>query len=233
MEYLVMRIFACLLIFLCCICTTYAQSVAVSQKTFLALGDSYTIGESVDASERWPVQLAHYINNDQRGFSMADPVIIARTGWTTQELHSAIKEKSPDHDFDLVSLLIGVNNQYRDYPIEDYPQEFERLLDLAIAFARGDKEHVIVVSIPDYGFTPFGEKNKDKITPGIEAYNKINKKISDIRGVKYYNITDISQQGLKYPSLVANDGLHPSGRQYGKWIETITRDDGFWSIFQQ
>ncbi|WP_255518127.1 SGNH/GDSL hydrolase family protein [Fulvivirga sp. M361] len=194
--------------------------------------DSYTIGESVNASERWPVQLVERVNNSQDRFVMTTPTIIAQTGWTAQELRSAIDEKHPGSDFDLVSLLIGVNNQYRDYPIEDYPKEFESLLNMAIEFARGSAKNVIVLSIPDYGYTPFGNPKKDRISAGIKAYNEINKRITDEKGVNYYNITDISKQGLEKPMLIAKDGLHPSGKQYSLWIEQVIRDEGFWKIFK-
>lgn len=200
---------------------------------FLALGDSYTIGESVAESDRWPVLLANSINNGEYGFSISIPDMIATTGWTTQELKAAIDEQKPDKDYDLVSLLIGVNNQYRGYPLEEYPDQFHELLDLAIAHAAGDKNRVIVLSIPDYGFTPFGQPKQEKISKGIDEYNSINRRITEDRGVRYYNITDISRNGLTETSLVASDKLHPSGEQYKLWVDRIIGDASFFKIFDQ
>jgi len=189
----------------------------------LALGDSYTIGESVSESSRWPVQLADSLNN--RGLSIKNPVIIARTGWRTDELKKAIEDKKPEKNYDLVGMLIGVNNQYQGKSPESYRPEFEELLDLAIAHADGDKSRVFVVSIPDYGYTPFGKKNQEKISKELDTYNKINKTLTEARGINYYYITDISR---KYDdALVAEDGLHPSGKQYALWVQEILKDEQF------
>lgn len=196
----------------------------------LALGDSYTIGESVAKTERWPVQLADSL--ESHGITVDTVAIIATTGWTTEDLLQAIDGKElEDQGFDMVSLLIGVNDQYQGKPVHDYPDHFRQLLDSAIAYAGGDTNSVFVVSIPDYAFTTFGqskgEANAKRISWELDAYNAINKSICDLYGVRYFYITDISRRGLEYPALVAGDGLHPSGKQYGLWIERIARSAFF------
>lgn len=195
--------------------------------TYLALGDSYTIGHSVSEQERWPVQLVDMLNRSDHKAVLEHPDIIAKTGWTTQELRNAVEDQNKSRDYGLVSLLIGVNNQYRGYPLEDYPSEFEMLLNIAIAHAGGDRSRVFVVSIPDYGYTPFGQSSREKITTEIDAYNEINKRITQEKDIKYIYITDISRRGLDDPSLVAEDGLHPSGRQYQLWVQKMLSDSSF------
>ncbi len=192
-------------------------------KSFLALGDSYTIGESVSEVERWPVQLADRIQG--KGVSL-DPVkIIATTGWTTDELQSAIKKSGLDGErYDLVSLLIGVNNQYRGYPISNYKTEFEQLLKQAIQFAGGNSKHVFVVSIPDYGVTPFAEeKGKDPkvIASELDQYNEIALGFCDRYDVAYFDITSDSRKAKNDPDLIAEDGLHPSAKMYREWVDLV------------
>lgn len=188
--------------------------------TYLALGDSYTIGESVEVSERWPLQLA--VKLQKADIPMGDPKIIARTGWTTNELMSAIKAAELTTTFDLVSLLIGVNNQYRGYPISQQEEEFELLLQQAIAFAGDDTSRVFVVSIPDWGVTPFAEgRDREEIAEQIDAYNLVNFTICQKYGVQYFNITPISREATTDESLVAMDGLHPSGMMYTEWVKLI------------
>jgi len=188
----------------------------------LALGDSYTIGESVDQLSRYPELIKS--NLSRRNISVNDLKVIAKTGWTTDELQLAMNEQGIQNQrFDIVSLLIGVNNQYRGRTVDSYIIEFEELLKQAIAIANGKKSKVFVISIPDYAFTPFGEAKSD-ISTGVAAYNQINKEITNKLGVKYFNITDISKEGLNNPKLVANDGLHPSGLQYEFWVESMIDD---------
>jgi lysophospholipase L1-like esterase len=189
------------------------------QKKFLALGDSYTIGESVDVSERWPVQLVKALNED--GGDFADPLIIATTGWRTDDLKKAIIDANTSDDFDMVSLLIGVNNQYQGKSAVNYAPEFEDLLKMAIGLAGGDETKVFVVSIPDYGYTPFGKANQEKISEELDEFNSINRKITEKHGARYIYITDISRRGLTDPELVATDGLHPSARMYAEWVARI------------
>jgi lysophospholipase L1-like esterase len=195
------------------------QTIKNKPMKFLALGDSYTIGESVAEDQRWPVQLVKELNAHGKNFT--DPTIIATTGWRTDDLKNAILKENPHNDYDMVSLLIGVNNQYQGKSVESYIPEFEELLNMAIAFAGGDKSKVFVVSIPDYGFTPFGKEKQEKITKELDGYNRTNKKITEQKGIKYFNITDVSRKGLEDPELVASDGLHPSGKMYGEWVKII------------
>lgn len=193
------------------------------QFTYLALGDSYTIGESVKEEERYPVMLAKELNQAQ--IPINSPDIIARTGWTTDELLSAIEKKSPPNTYDLVSLLIGVNNQYRGYSVDAYRKEFEILLKIAIEKAQGNKNRVFVLSIPDYGATPFA-KNSDtaKIAHEIDIFNSVNREISQLYGVKYFDITPISREAKDNAQLIAKDGLHPSGPMYKEWVALILND---------
>lgn len=188
-------------------------------RSYLALGDSYTIGESVAENERWPVQLAKALT--EKGTAVATPRIIAVTGWRTDNLKNGINIAQIKDKYDLVSLLIGVNNQYQGKSAEDYAVEYEDLLKTAIQLAGGDKSNVFVVSIPDYGYTPFGAPNQEKISKELDEFNAINKRITDAYGITYINITDISRKGLEDPELVAEDTLHPSGKQYTLWVKRI------------
>jgi len=191
-------------------------SLEKSSYSYLALGDSYTIGESVCSDCNFPQQLTDSLNKTSKE-------IIAKTGWTTTDLLSAIGLENPSKDYDLVTLLIGVNNQYQGKPFSIYEKEFPELLDLAIDFAKGNPENVIVLSIPDYAFTPFGRKSgkAEKITAELIRYNAFAKKIALEKGVRFQNITPITQQGLKDPELVASDGLHPSEVAYKKFVDQI------------
>lgn len=187
--------------------------------SYLALGDSYTIGESVSESGRWPNQLVLALS--KKGIAVSQPRIIATTGWRTDQLKDAIVKADLNNKYDLVSLLIGVNNQYQGKPAEQYAIEFEDLLKTAIRLANGKAEHVFVVSIPDYGYTPFGLAKKETISKEIDEFNRINKQIAELYKVAYYNITDISRKGLEDPELVAEDKLHPSGKMYTLWVNRI------------
>ena len=199
-----------------------AQLIIEDNVKFLALGDSYTIGESVVANERWPVQLMDSLS--ARGLDCVDSRIIATTGWRTDDLADAIKHAKIKTEYTLVSLLIGVNNFYQGKSAESYAPEFEALLSKAIEIAGGQKSRVFVLSIPDYGYTPYGKKDQEKISKGIDAYNNVNKSIARKMNIKYFNITDISRRGLTEPDLVAFDGLHPSGKMYSEWIMRILAD---------
>jgi lysophospholipase L1-like esterase len=194
---------------------------------YLALGDSYTIGESVSPSGRWPVQLAEALSVRPETH-VPTPTIIAQTGWTTSNLSSAMDSESvDDEEFDLVSLLIGVNNQYQGLSIDEYAIEFEELLERAIAIAP-DSSKVFVVSIPDYGYTPFGASNQENISSELAEFNQVCRDITIAHGVRHYNITDISQQWPDVPGLVASDGLHPSALQYGLWVDSFEAE-----VFEQ
>jgi lysophospholipase L1-like esterase len=183
---------------------------------YLALGDSYTIGEDVQAKERWPHQFVELLNS--AGINVDLPEIIAVTGWTTDELQTAIVEKQPTNDYNLVSLLIGVNNQYRDYPIETYRKEFTELLNSAISFG----DNVFVVSIPDYGVTPFGkQKEPERIASEVDNYNMIAKGISGNLNIPFVDITTVSKLAKSNVKMTASDGLHPTGEMYKLWTEEI------------
>lgn len=186
---------------------------------YLALGDSYTIGQSVCETCRFPEQLKSGLQNafPKDTFSLQ---IIATTGWTTTNLISAIDTQNPNSNYDLVTLLIGVNNQYQSKSFLVYEQEFPLLVTKAISLAKGVKTNVIVVSIPDYAYTPFG-RGSATITAGIEQYNAFAKNYCVQNNIEFINITDITQQGLVNPSLVASDGLHPSEVAYSKFVERI------------
>lgn len=187
---------------------------------FLALGDSYTIGESVATDKRWPVQLANRLNED--GFEVKEPKIIATTGWTTAELLEGIEKDIPTENYDLVSLLIGVNNQYRGYEIDVYKTEFRILIEQAIKFAGNKSENVFVVSIPNYGVTPFGQtRGEEKIRTELLEYDRIAQEIASDYGINFVNITPISEKAKSDLELVADDNLHPSGKMYSEWTDKI------------
>lgn len=186
--------------------------------TFLALGDSYTIGESVSPGLRWPVQLASAL--EKQGVPVNDPVIVAQTGWTTDELAREINERDLRGSFDVVSLLIGVNNQYRGWEVGEYRTEFVELLLQAIAFTGGNPGRVLVLSIPDWGVTPFAEgRDRARIASEIDAFNEVNRNETERLGVRYLDVTGISREAAANPDLVAEDGLHPSGAMYARWVE--------------
>jgi lysophospholipase L1-like esterase len=191
--------------------------------SYLALGDSYTIGQSVSASERYPVILSEELKKNN--IEVAGPEIIATTGWTTANLKNGIVNTGiSGNEYDLVSLLIGVNNYYQGRSLEEYKVQFKELLLMSVDFAGGNKNKVFVVSIPDYGYTPFGQSNQAVISAGVDQFNAANKHITDSIGVAYFDITPISRNGLSDPALVANDGLHPSGKMYQQWVDLMYKD---------
>ncbi len=201
-----------------------ASESAITPVAFLALGDSYTIGEGVETDAGWPAILADTL--EQLGFSMLPPHIIARTGWTTGELLAAMSETDLDPPYGLVSLLIGVNNQYRGqtrgYDLQGYGAEFSILLDQAIELAHGDPGRVLVLSIPDYSVTPFvDEQNKARVAGEIHDYNHVKKQISNASGVLFVDITPISQMAAIHQELLVSDNLHPSETMYRKWVEKM------------
>ena len=186
----------------------------------LALGDSYTIGEGVAEADRWPVRLAAMLRG--RGKAVAAPKIIARTGWTTDELSAGIDAARPDSAYDLVTLLIGVNNQYRDRSENEYRAQFRALLARAVAFAGGRATRVIVVSIPDWGVTPFANgRDRRGIGQAIDRFNAINREETNHAGARYADITPRSRRAADDETLVAADGLHPSASMYAAWLDVI------------
>jgi lysophospholipase L1-like esterase len=183
---------------------------------YLALGDSYTIGESVPENERWSNQLAGLLKAE--GYDEIEVTIIARTGWTTAELWQGIEMRAIQPPYDMVSLLIGVNNQYRGYDINEYREQFRFLLVHAIEYAGEDPNRVFVVSIPDWGVTPFAKgRDRDQVAREIDAFNAVNKEEAQAAGVAYVDITPGSRLAADDPSLIAADGLHPSGKMYAEW----------------
>lgn len=193
-------------------------------QTYLALGDSYTIGEGVGATENFPNQLADILK-ERYQVDISTPEIIAVTGWTTDELQAGIAERNLQQTFDMVTLLIGVNNQYRGRDLDNYAEEFGALLDQAVAFTGGNKEKVFVVSIPDWGHTSFAvEKGADaaKVTAEIKAYNARKQAIADARGIIFVDITALTDQyaGDEVTYLV-EDKLHYSAAMYRLWAEEI------------
>jgi len=190
---------------------------------YLALGDSYTIGQSVCENCRFPVQLQDSIKNYLSSSDNISLKIVAQTGWTTTNLKAAIANENLNATYDLVTLLIGVNNQYQNKPFGLYETEFPELLQTAITLAKGNLNHVIVVSIPDYAFTPFGlsVSNPSNISNQLDNYNSFAKNYAESLGVTFVNITDITREGLNNPTLVASDNLHPSELAYTEFVKRI------------
>lgn len=185
---------------------------------YLALGDSYTIGEAVAESERWPMQLAAALRRD--GIELATPRIIAQTGWTTDELSAAMDAAEPLGQWDLVSLLIGVNNQYRGRDLAEFEQQFEALLTRALGLVDGQPDRAFVLTIPDWGVTPFAEgRDRAAIGQQLDAFNAAVRRIATKHEVKVVDIAPVSRQRGAEPDMVASDGLHPSGQLYRQWTE--------------
>jgi acyl-CoA thioesterase-1 len=197
----------------------YVDNPNNKQINYLALGDSYTIGQSVCTTCRFPEQLKSRIQTayPNNPFLLQ---VIAKTGWTTTNLLSEINLANPSTNFDLVTLLIGVNNQYQNKPFSLYEQEFPALVQKAIQLAKGDKSNVIVVSIPDYAYTPFGQ-GAANITTQLNVYNTFAQNYCTQNQIEFVYITDITQQGLVNPALVAADGLHPSELAYAQFVDRI------------
>ena len=189
---------------------------------YLALGDSYTIGQSVPESDRFPVLLVDTLKG--LGFDYASPQIIARTGWTTDELDEAIQAADIQDTFSLVTLLIGVNNQYRGREVEEFRTQFADLLTQAIHFAGDDPERVIVVSIPDWGVSPFAQgRDRSQIAQEIDQFNAVKREETLKKGVRFVDITGISRSGFEKPDYFAPDGLHFSGLMHQLWVNEIVR----------
>lgn len=221
--------------------TTQSTNPPNTKIKYLALGDSYTIGESVKIRERYPIQLAEKIEylsqddikNEERGTRVyfEEPKIIAKTGWTCEDLLAAIRlaeqKKELQSKYDIVSLLIGVNDQYRNYDSSLYEKRFEKLLEKAISLAGTDPSKVFVISIPDWGVTQYAKTKKmdaQKVAKEIDFYNKINKQIALKHKVKYFDITPISRKASSDKNLIAKDGLHPSAEMYKKWVDLIENE---------
>ncbi|MFC2089794.1 SGNH/GDSL hydrolase family protein [Bacteroidota bacterium] len=202
------------------ILTVLSFSCKQEEISILSLGDSYTIGESVSENERWPLQLAGQMRLN--GIEVLQPQIIAATGWTTNELLAGMDTATLKERYDLVTVLIGVNNQYRGRDTVNYHLELENILKRAIRLAGGENSHVVVLSIPDWGVTPFASgRDISKIASEIDAYNRVKKEISKSLGLHYIDITDISRKAETMNYLLASDGLHPSGLMYAEWVDRL------------
>jgi len=205
-----------LIAFICFLSCSEKEKTTYS---FLALGDSYTIGESVSEGERWPVQLSKKMS--EMGIEIEVPTIIAKTGWTTDELKTGIDNAILDFPYDWVSLMIGVNNQYRGRPIENFREEFETLIDLALSFS-GNTKQLFVLSIPDWGQMPFAkDRNQEQISREIDDFNQVIYEICARKEVVFIDITPLSRLLDTHPDWIASDGLHPSGQQYAAWVNEI------------
>ncbi len=194
------------------------QPEEIQRFSFLALGDSYTIGQGVTESESWPFQLQNVLTSETQ--QIKEVKVIAQTGWTTSNLLSAIETQDPGN-YDIVSLLIGVNNQFQRIDFTVFESEFNLLLNKAISLANGNKKKVFVVSIPDYGVTPFGSNNSDVIAEEIDMYNTYIQQQCEAQEIPFIDITSISRNLGASVGALATDNLHPSANQYRLWVEEI------------
>jgi lysophospholipase L1-like esterase len=197
-------------------------SHSASAASYLALGDSYTIGEGVAVDERWPNQLVALLRKDK--IAIDDPDIVARTGWTTDELSHAMEAHAFHPPYAFVTLLIGVNNQYRGRDLDNYRVEFKALLERAITLAGGEPKHVVVVSSPDWGVTRFGKssgRDTHEIARQLDAYNAANAQIATMLHCGYVDVTTISREGADRSDMLVGDGLHPSPAMYGRWAAAV------------
>ena len=193
--------------------------------SYLALGDSYTIGEGIDEKNRYPIIIVRELQ--KQGINFNNPRIIAKTGWTTDELNDSLNLSVFNTKYDYVSLLVGVNNQYRGLSSYIFEKEFRQLLSRSINYSK-NKSNVFVLSIPDWGVTPFaGKRNKIAISDSIDVFNQLIKKVCFENNIKFFDITDISREAELNSDLIAGDSLHPSGIMYKKWIDKILNE---WKI---
>ena len=196
-----------------------SEDMKKENKSYLALGDSYTIGTSIAFPDNFPNQLVDSLFS-KTGDSV-EVKIVAQNGWRTDDLHRGIKRTDLEDKYDLVSLLIGVNNQYQGLPLADFEKDFRSLVDTAIKYAGGDKSNIFVVSIPNYGYTPFGADKKEEITSDLEKFNASSKTICEELGIDFYNITEISLEAETNAEFRATDDLHPSATQYAAWVDSF------------
>lgn len=211
-------LFCCSVFLIRCVDQPASQSIQ-SPRQLLSLGDSYTIGESVEEGQRWPNQLVQRLETE--GIVFAPPTIVAKTGWTTDELLEGIARTALRKDYDFVSLMIGVNNQYRGRPIENFRAEFGQLLALALDKVSGQPHRIFVLSIPDWGVTPFAqERDSAQIATEIDAFNAAIAAICAVNKVAYVDVTSISRSADS-SQFLAPDGLHPSGKMYALWVDAV------------
>jgi lysophospholipase L1-like esterase len=198
--------------------------MAAKTYSYLALGDSYTIGESVPVQDCFPSQVVKLLN--ESGLSFGEPTIVAKTGWTADELELAMHKSNLSARYDFVSLLIGVNNQYRGRSVEEYAGQFEGLLEKSIAFT-GNPDHVFVLSIPDWGVTPFAEgRDRSLVAHKIDTFNMVNRSIAEKYKVHYIDITAGTREAAHDNNLLTSDGLHPSGKEYARWASQLAKGIG-------
>lgn len=190
--------------------------------TYLALGDSYTIGEQVPLEENFPHQFVALLR--KKGIEINDPIIVAKTGWTTDELQDGIAKAVVNPPYDIVTLLIGVNNQYRGRSLAEYEKQFAELSRQAIEFAGGNTRQVAVLSIPDWGVTPYAAgRDRDKIAREIDQFNQSAENICRLAGVQFISITEGTREATQDPSLLTADELHPSGKDYARWAVKLAK----------
>ena len=190
-----------------------------SPYSFIALGDSYTIGEGVNEDERWPNQFVDVAY--ENGVDFDQPMIIAETGWKTYDLLNAINQTNFTKKYDYISLLIGVNNQFNSRPIDEFEEDLNKLMDEMKRIKKNDGS-IIIISIPDWGYTPFGESSDmSDISQQINLFNSSLRKFATTNGLKYVDVTEISRRGINEPDLITNDNLHPSGIMYLEWAKKI------------
>ena len=190
-----------------------------SPYSFIALGDSYTIGEGVNEDERWPNQFVDVAY--ENGVDFDQPMIIAETGWKTYDLLNAINQTNFTKKYDYISLLIGVNNQFNSRPIDEFEEDLNKLMDEMKRIKKNDGS-IIIISIPDWGYTPFGESSDmSDISEQINLFNSSLRKFASTNGLKYVDVTEISRRGINEPDLITNDNLHPSGIMYLEWAKKI------------
>ncbi|MEY5041125.1 MAG: hypothetical protein RLZZ414_667 [Bacteroidota bacterium] len=199
-----------------------SNTVVKPKIKYLALGDSYTIGQGVSINDNYPNQLVNKLIDN--GLELDELKIIATTGWSTDDLLQNIYRSSLDSNYNLVSVLIGVNNQFRKIDTSVYKTQLIEIIEQAIVYAGNKSENVIALSIPDYWYTPFGQNYPDKTSDEIDWYNTYKKQICAKYKIKYYNITPISRRGLEEPELVATDNLHPSEKMYALWVNELYKD---------
>lgn len=214
-----------MLIFNCCQTMPQSNSVSEEPYSILCIGDSYTIGESVKEEKKFPSQL-HEILLKKSKFKYRQPVVVAKTGWTTDEMIKGLKRANLDRQFDFVTLCIGVNDQYRGRPAQDFIASFKKCLNTAIGYVGGNKSHVIVLSIPDWGVTPYAKENNfdpKKVALEIDAYNQIKDSICTSEEVPFINITNHYRKKGALPEGCAPDGLHPSAMIYEYWAKNLSK----------
>lgn len=192
---------------------------SISKFSFLALGDSYTIGEGVNENERWPNQFVEVA--DENGLDFEKPEIIAETGWKTYDLLNAISQTNFTQKYDYVSLLIGVNNQFNSRSIDEFEEDLSKLMDKMNSLKKSNG-NIIILSIPDWGYTPFGNSyNRKVISSEINLFNNSLINFANSNGLKYVDVTEISRRALSESNLLASDNLHPSGLMYLEWVKKI------------